>query len=248
MGMHITVEVVDKGFNARHIDEVYDYFRYIDDKFSTYKETSEISRINKNQLPASQYSHDMTVVLSLCELTRRDTDGYFDIRRDGRLDPSGLVKGWAIWNAANLLKQRGAENFYVDAGGDIQVAGGNAEGKPWRVGIRNPFDDREIVKVLSLHDEGIATSGTAVRGQHIYNPHKPDESIADIVSISVVGPNVYEADRFATAAFAMGSAGIHFIEDLPGFEGYTIDRNGMGTYTSGFARYVASQPDAATIR
>ena len=237
MGMHVTVEVVDEGFNQKHIDEVYGYFRYIDDKFSTYKETSEISLINNNLLPASRYSRDMTVVLSLCELTRRDTDGYFDIRHDGRLDPSGLVKGWAIWNAANILRQRGAESFYVDAGGDVQVAGRNAEGQPWRVGIRNPFDESEIVKVLSLRDEGIATSGTACRGQHIYNPHRPGETIAGIVSISVIGPNVYEADRFATAAFAMGPSGIHFIENLPGFEGYMIDRNGTATYTSGFARY-----------
>jgi FAD:protein FMN transferase len=238
MGMHITIEIVDKNASPKHIDEIYGYFRYIDDKFSTYKDTSEISRINQRLIRKDRYSRDMKTVLSLCELTRSETNGYFDIRRDGMLDPSGLVKGWSIWRAATLLKQRGVENFYVDAGGDIQVAGRNAEGKPWSIGIRNPFDDTEIVKVLSLSNEGIATSGTACRGQHIYNPYRTDEAITDIVSLSVIGANVYEADRFATAAFAMGSAGIYFIEEQPGLEGYMIDSSGIATYTSGFAKYV----------
>jgi FAD:protein FMN transferase len=63
--------------------------------------------------------------------------------------------------------------------------------------------------------------------------------VQSIVSLTVVGPNVYEADRFATAAFAMDSAGIHFIEELDGFEGYMIDHAGMAMYTSGFERYVS---------
>jgi FAD:protein FMN transferase len=246
MGMHMTIEVVDSDVDPKHIDEVYSYFRYVDHKFSMYRETSEISRINQNKLRKQQYSADMKLVLALCELTRRETDGYFDINHDGRLDPTGLVKGWSIWQAARLLKRRGYRNFYVDAGGDVQVAGRNAEGRPWTVGIRNPFDDSEIVKVLALQDEGIATSGTACRGQHIHNPYSPGKPINEIVSLSIIGPNVYEADRFATAAFAMESNGIYFIEGLPGFEGYVIASNGIATYTSGFDRYVVPRSDTVS--
>jgi len=83
-------------------------------------------------------------------------------------------------------------------------------------------------------DAEFATSGTAARGQHIYNPHQPQQAIEDIASITVVGPDIYEADRFATAAFAMGRSGIMFIEQLPGFEGYLIDANAVATMTSGF--------------
>src|SRR5579885_2080220 len=125
----------------------------------------------------------------------------------------------------------------IDAGGDVQVSGHNAEGNPWIVGIENPFNRRQIVKRLVLHNHGIATSGTAIRGQHIYNPHRPEDKISDIVSLTVIGPNVYEADRFATAAFAMGKEGIYFLEKRPGLEGYMIDRNGVATFTSGFTRY-----------
>ncbi len=53
----------------------------------------------------------------------------------------------------------------------------------------------------------------------------------------MIGPNVYEADRFATAAFAMGRTGISFLENMPNFEGYMIDSEGRATMTSGFANY-----------
>ncbi len=74
-----------------------------------------------------------------------------------------------------------------------------------------------------MSDCGVATSGTSIRGQHIYNPQDDAAPIDEIVSLTVIGPNIYEADRFATAAFAMGSDGIVFIEQLDGFEGYMID-------------------------
>ena len=82
--------------------------------------------------------------------------------------------------------------------------------------------------MIQPRGHGIATSGTYVRGQHIYDPHKPERPIVDIVSLTVIGTDVLEADRFATAAFAMGRAGIEFIEQRDGLEGYVVDRNGRG--------------------
>lgn len=189
----------------------------------------------------AEASEDMKTIFSLCEETKQATRGYFDIvARDGSLNPSGIVKGWSIYHAAELLKKSGVHDYYVEAGGDIQVHGKNADKKPWNVGIRNPFKLDEIVKVVYLKDQGIATSGTYLRGQHIYNPHAKDLRIEEIVSLTVIGPNVYEADRFATAAFAMGKEGIMFIEQLPGFEGYMIDKDGIATMTTGFGQYTKS--------
>ncbi|HEX7560994.1 MAG TPA: FAD:protein FMN transferase, partial [Candidatus Humimicrobiaceae bacterium] len=125
-----------------------------------------------------------------------------------------------------------------EAGGDIQAYGINGQGTKWSVGIQNPFDPSQIVKVIRLKDMGIATSGSYRRGQHIYDPHNANKPLTEIVSISVIGPDVYEADRFATAAFAMGAQGINFIENLKGFEGYMIDKDGMAIQTSDFVRYL----------
>ncbi len=238
MGMPVILEVVDPRVTGKTFDAIFDYFGYIDRKFSTYKQYSEISLINRGELTLEQSSDDMRAIFALAEQTRRDSDGYFVIEHAGRYDPSGIVKGWAINNAAETLRQAGFENYYVYAGGDIQVSGKNGQGESWRVGIQNPFDPLEIVKVVSLENCGIATSGTYARGSHIYNPKNPGEPIAGIVSLTVIGPNVFDADRFATAAFAMGPAGINFIEELEGFEGYMIDPLEMATYTTGFERYV----------
>lgn len=241
MGMPIIVEISDPSATQDDVQDdveaVFAYFDRVDTTFSTYKESSEISRLNRGELSMEQCSRAMKTVLALSERTKAETDGYFDIHHNGLCDPSGIVKGWAIHNAAHLLEERGRHNFYIDAGGDIQLSG-TKDGHPWRVGIRNPFNRQENVKVLALSDCGVATSGTAIRGQHVYNPHQPTMPLLDIVSMTVIGPNVYDADRFATAAFAMGKRGILFLEGLPGFEGYMIDADARATYTSGFERYV----------
>lgn len=241
MGMPVTVEIVDPQATGAIFAEVFGHFAHVDEVFSTYKRTSEITAINNGTLALEDASEEMRLVFTMCEETKRETDGYFDIRTPaGNYDPSGLVKGWAIWNAAKLLEKRGFQNFYVDAGGDIQPHGRNAGGEKWAVGIKNPFNEVENVKVVHVGEEGVATSGTYIRGLHIYNPHEGSRPVSDIVSLTVIGPNIHDADRFATAAFAMGAAGIRFIETLPGYEGYIIDKNKVATMTTGFEKYTAA--------
>lgn len=240
MGMPVIIEVVGPKASQADLDAAFHYFMYVDEKFSTYKSGSEIMRINRGELERADWSADMKEVFELSEKTKQETDGYFDIELTGGVyDPSGLVKGWAIYNAARILEGRGCSDFYIEAGGDIQVQGTSGSGEPWCIGVRHPFVQGEIVKTLILGDRGVATSGTYIRGQHIYNPHRRDVPINEIVSLTVVGPNVYEADRFATAAFVMGVQGISFIESLPGFEGYLIDARGVATMTRGFEKYIS---------
>ncbi len=235
MGMPVTVEVKGKWQELKEkqvnkdIEKVFDYFESVDEKYSPFKETSEVGKLNRGE----EVSKEMTQILRLAQDLKKETNGYFDIKKpNGKIDPSGIVKGWAIKNAADILRKKGYKKFNVDAGGDAEIVG-----KDWKWGIRNPFNVKENVKVLSLSNCGIATSGTYERGQHIYNPVEKKAEITDIVSITVIGPNVYEADKYATPAFAMGKAGINFIESLKGFEGYMIDVNGIATMTSGFTKY-----------
>lgn len=237
MGMPIEIEIVAPDA-AEIFEKAFEYLVAVDKRFSTYKEGSEISRINRGEIAEESMSRDMHDIFALAEKTKKETHGFFDMRRpDGLIDPSGIVKGWAIRNTAALIRDAGYKNYFVNAGGDIAMAGKNEEGKDWSVGIRNPFIISEIEKVVYPRARGIATSGSYIRGDHIYNPHVPGESIQDIVSLTVIGPDVLEADRFATAAFAMGKEGISFIENLPDFEGYMINTEGIATMTSGFKSF-----------
>lgn len=234
--MPITVDVLD-GEARRALGDTFAYFRAVDEQFSTYKDNSEIMRINRGEISEPDWSDGMREVFAIADKMKLETDGYFDIRTpDGSVDPSGVVKGWAIYHAARRLADLGHQHFYIDAGGDVATSGKNEKGEEWSVGIRNPFDPTQIVKVVCPRGAGVATSGTYLRGTHIYNPHtgKPPEGV---VSLTVIGPDVLQADLYATAAFAMGMDGIHFIEQSEGFEGYAIDEQRVATLTTGFEKY-----------
>lgn len=240
MGMPITVGIVDEP-PAGLVDRIFAYFAEVDRRFSPFRPDSEVSALDGARLASTTLSPEMREILALADCTRQETDGYFDIRRpEGRIDPSGIVKGWAVRNAVRKITAAGVDSFFVDAGGDIQCRGRDPAGQEWKTGIRNPFNETEIIKVLTPRGHGIATSGTYARGQHIYDPHHPGKPIEDIVSLTVIGPDVLEADRFATAAFAMGRYGIYFIEARPCLEGYVVDRNSIATQTSGFKRFIAA--------
>lgn len=238
MGMHATVHIADVHATAADIQHVYDYFDAVDKRFSTYKPNSEIMRINRGEIPPSEYSDEMNEVLALAQKTNAETRGFFDVHTPYHsIDPSGVVKGWAIQRAADMLVNRGYSNVLVDIGGDIQTYGTDDDGNEWSIGIQNPFNQDEIIKVVYPRNHGIATSGTYKRGQHIYNPHAPQSTLDDIKSLTVIGPTVLEADLIATAAFAMGRDGIYFIEGLSGFEGYAIDFTKTALMTTGFETY-----------
>lgn len=231
--MPIIVEVVDRGATQSTFDKVFQYFEEVDRQFSPFRKDSEVTRTNRGEVLAKDYSLQMQDVLAVAEITKQQTNGYFDVWHNGRFDPSGVVKGWAIAKASQFLEKDGFTNFYINAGGDIQTRGKNSEKSAWKVGIKNPFHPEEIVKVIRLSGKAIATSGTYIRGEHIYNPVTNNFQV-EVVSMSVIGPNILDADRFATAAFAMGRKGIDFIENLSGFEGYMIDRDHQATPTSHF--------------
>ena len=239
MGMPVTVAIRDGAGSAAHMDLVFAHFRAVDERFSPFNPASEVARINRGEVPDDTHSLQMREVLSLAADTCVRTQGYFNVRRpDGMLDPSGIVKGWAIQKAALMLAELGHADFFVDAGGDIQSRGRNEDDAEWRIGIRNPFRSDQIVKVLCPRGAGIATSGSYLQGAHIYDPHRPGQAPMDIVSLTVIGPDILEADRFATAAFAMGRQGLVFIEAMPGFEAYAIDVRGMAGMTGGLGRYL----------
>ncbi len=238
MGMPVLLEIVDANATQTDYDSIFDYLTEVDKRFSTYKDESEVSKINRHEIGENEFSNEMREVIELSKETFKATHGYFSVTTPGgSFDPSGLVKGWAIQKAAAKLALKGFKDFYLEIAGDIQTNGVTSQGKEWSIGVRNPFAREEVVKVMYPHGRGVATSGTYVRGKHLYNPHDPDHNPDDFVSLTVIGPNVYEADRYATAAFVMGKEGMQFLETLPEFEAYAIDVKGNAVMTSNFEQY-----------
>jgi FAD:protein FMN transferase len=205
----------------------------LDRTFSPYLEQSAVSRINRGELRLDDAGQLVHQAVDLCRLYERATDGYFSAWADGSFDPSGLVKGWAIDRACSILDGCGYADYFVDAGGDVQTRGRNAQGSAWRVGIRHPFERAKVARVVLASGLAVATSGTYEKGEHILDPHtgKPADAW---LSFTVVGPDILQADVFATACFAMGTAGPDFVSRAAGYEAYAIDHQLRATYTPGF--------------
>jgi thiamine biosynthesis lipoprotein len=176
----------------------------------------------------------MRHVLTACADLWRETDGYFDANAGGQLDPSGYVKGWSVEVASARLAAAGSVNHCLNAGGDIRMRGRNADGDPWRVGIRHPWQADKISWVLAVSTGAVATSGTYERGGHVLNPRtgRPAQGLR---SVTVVGPDLSLADAYATAALAMGEAGITWLAKLAaaGYESAAVTDDGRAFSSSG---------------
>lgn len=191
MGLPIVVEVRGGGVP----EDVFDWFRWVDETFSTYKPDSEVSRIARGELAVEDAHPDVAAVLARCEELRVETNGYFDAYAGGSLDPSGLVKGWSVDRAADLID---AGEYMISAGGDVRVRGA------WSVGIQHPLERQAIAAVVDARDLAVATSGEYARGQHVIDPHT-GAAPGGVLSVTITGADLATADAYATAAFAMGA-------------------------------------------
>jgi len=131
-----------------------------------------------------------------------------------RLDLGAVAKGLAIDMAARELHT--LRDFAIDAGGDLYLAGHNAHGEPWSVGIRHPRQDRELIEMLRVCDLAVCTSGDYERhsdaGHHILDP-RDSSSALSVASATVIASSAMVADALATAAFVLGPAeGVAFLE------------------------------------
>lgn len=250
MGMPWMFDICEASVQRPALRSVIDWLHWVDQTFSTYRDDSQISRLNRGELTSAELHADVREVLDRCEQLRRDTGGYFDIAAPyraraapssgyggpGSVEPSGLVKGWAIAGAAKRLRDAGALNFSVNAGGDALLNGHPHGDDRWRVGIQHPRSPTAIALTLGLRDLAIATSGTYVRGEHIVDPHAAAVPVG-LLSVTIVGPDVATADAYATAAFAMGSirAG-QFCAGLDGYDAVLIRDDDTVITTPGIDR------------
>jgi thiamine biosynthesis lipoprotein len=230
MGTMIALHLADPLPSTRLADladALFGWMREVDRRFSTYREDSEVRRLDRGEIDPEDVSPDLRAVLDGCAQAWRDTDGYFDVYATGRLDPSGYVKGWAAEVASARLVEAGCANHLVNAGGDVRTRGRPAPGHPWRVPLRHPWRRGGAYLVVTGTDLAVATSGTYERGFHVIDP-KTGRGADLMRSVTVVGPDLARADAYATAAVAMGEPGLGFLAALDGFSAAVVTEDGSG--------------------
>lgn len=200
---------------------MYDYRKHI-------KPTDE--QIAK-ALPAISYRH---LRLDPVKRTiRYDREGV-------RVDLGGIAKGWAVDRSIEILKARGITNAMVMAGGDSRLLG-DRRGRPWSVGIRNPFKQGEVIAVLPLQDTAISTSGDyeryfdegGVRYHHIIDP-KTGKSANGVHSVTVLAADATTTEGLTKSIFVKGPVeGMRFIESMKGVDAIIIDAQGRMLYSNG---------------
>ena len=221
--------LIDPGSLSReHIDgalrEACAELHRIDDRFSTWKPESELSRLRRGEISHTSTLMDEVYELSTyaCELS----GGFFDPwKMPGGFDPTGLVKGWAAERVLSILGEWEICSGLVNAGGDIGVLAG----EPYQVGVRHPWQPDALCAVV-LTTSSIATSGVYERGNHLINPFGSDIAA---VSATVVGGRLALSDALATALAVGGKAVLYLLEQIEGVEGFFIDPNSDMFKTSG---------------
>ena len=225
----IASSVVSEDALNEAMKQVIDFCKQVDSDFSTYIDTSWISRLRTNQIEISLCPPLVQEVWELSLQAKYLTDGAFDPWAvEGGFDPSGLVKGWAADKCADLLLSLGIEHVQVNAAGDLALRGGFYEGvvKPWRIGVVNPDNRAEVVETIEIFDGAIATSGTYERGAHINDPYTGLIAIG-AQSATVVGPLGWLCDALATALMVAGTDGAKYFAqaELAGYKPFVINRH-----------------------
>jgi FAD:protein FMN transferase len=243
MGMAVTIDVRDLYVPVGAIEEVVAWLHHVDAVFSPYKDDSVVTRFGRGEITADELPTEMRDVLHLCDLVRNETGGAFDVFRlpavNGTMfDPSGMVKGWSIQRAAEILESWSAEDFSINAGGDIVLRGSPTPGtdEPWRTGIRHPEIADKLACVVSSGSLAIATSATYERGQHIIDP-RTGEPATGMTSVTIVGPDLTWADAYATAVFVLGIDALTWVEAHEGYGAYAITPDNMTYSTPTFDLY-----------
>ena len=175
---------------------------------------------------------DVRVVWDLYLRAKYVSDGAFDPWAVvGGFDPSGLVKGWAADICADILVAAGATHVQVNAAGDLALRGGHLDStdgvvKPWKIGVVNPDNRLEVLKIFEINDGTIATSGRYERGAHITDPYTGMIAIG-AKSATVVGAQGWLCDAMATALMVEGSDGAKWFgqSELAGYQLWVIDRH-----------------------
>ena len=144
-------------------------------------------------------------------------------------------KGYAADKARQLLQSLGVRGGIINAAGDISTWGTQLDGKPWKIGVNNPFETGETIEVLEFStDKAVTTSGNyekyaefdGKRYSHIINP-RTGIPASGLTSVTVIGENAEMCNGFSTSIMVMGAKkGVKLMKRFPEFQYLLLTNDG----------------------
>jgi FAD:protein FMN transferase len=243
MGMPISLALRGRHARDRQGDaawgEALTSLREADRVFSTWRTDSVISRLGRGELALDDCPPEVAEVLTLGEEARLASGGAFDVRRPGPggepvLDPTGVVKGWAVDRAARVFDDLAETDFCLSAGGDMVCRVVDPASPAWRIGVEDPKTWDRLLAVVPVRNAAVATSGLNRRGAHIVDARTGAVPTGP-ASVTVVAESLTWADIDATAAFARGEEALAWLAGRPDRAGLVVWADGR-VETFGAAR------------
>ncbi len=195
---------------CRLLDRAVSITRETEGKFDiTYKSEGFLWDIHRNEVPDPAEVRRYLPLIGVENIMVDCAANTVAFKKEGvRLDFGGIAAGYAADETRRLLEQAGIHHFLVNYTGEI-VACGTKQGRPWRIGIRDPFLKANLLKTLAVPVEGclnISTSGDyerylekdGKRYSHIIDP-ATGLPVEGAHSVTVTAPDCTTADALATA-------------------------------------------------
>jgi thiamine biosynthesis lipoprotein len=215
-----------------------DELRRIDRVFSPWRPDSDVSRLDRGEVALRDCASEVAEVLARCADAETWTRGYFSARFGGGLDPTGLVKGWAVARVSRLLSDAGSTAHVVNGGGDVLAVGPPEH--TWRIGVVDPRGSSGLLGAIAAASIAVATSGNAERPGEIVDPFTR-LPVLDVLAVTVACADLVRADAAATAAVAMGRGCLGWLAGTPDLEALVVLADGAVWTTAGFAGLMADQ-------
>jgi len=188
--------------------------------------------VNMTSLPSRETAKKMVRLINYRNIILDEKACTVFLKEKGmRIGFGGIGKGYAADKAKFLLQQKGVQSGVVNAAGDLITWGTQPNGKPWTVGIANPYSRFQSFSYLEIDDMAIATSGNyekyaiidGKKYSHNIDP-KTGLPVRGIKSVTILCPSAELADAIATPVMVMGvKAGLHLINQMKNIACIIID-------------------------
>ncbi len=162
-------------------------------------------------------------------------------RRGMRAHLGGIGKGYAIDRVSAIFRSHGLQNFMIQFGGDLYVAGMRGP-RPWHLAVQDPRGPTGVYfAAIELSDSSFSTSGDYerffMRDGHRYHhiiDARTGQPAQGCRSVTIVAKNATLADALSTGVFVMGpTQGMALIERLPDIEGVIVSSENRVLVSSG---------------